>query len=114
MKKLFMLMFAILVLTACTEVTHNVYTFSGESEHWEAVYSYKGTEKWGGTGTYSNEDWYELTIKYKGPLGDLASIDKLEYSYETISSQGVITEEFNAPPSKAIYTTGGGSNGVQK
>ena len=80
-----------MLLTACSETTNNDYKFSGESEQWEAEYSYKGTEKWGekdGTKTYSNEDGYEFVLKYKGSLEELSSLQKLEYSYETNSSSG--------------------------
>lgn len=117
MKKILPLLLIFIFLTACSEVTHNDYKFVGESEHWEAEYAYKGTEKWrkkGGSETYSNEDHYELTIKYKGTLKDLSATEKLEYSYETISSSGVITETFTEPPGKAVFTTGGGSEGGAK
>ena len=80
-----------MLLTACSETTNNDYIFSGESEHWEAEYSYKGTEQWGekdGQKTYSNEDGYEFILKYKGSLEELSSLQKLEYSYETNSSSG--------------------------
>ena len=116
MKKILMLLlFTILILTACTEVTkneitkeeinkdevtNNNYKFIGESKHWEAEYIYKGTETWGdnnGTKTYSNKDNYEFVLKYKGTLKELSSMKKLEYSYETISSSGETTEEFTEP-----------------
>ena len=86
LKKIITLLFTIMLLTACSETTNNDYKFSGESEHWEAEYFYKGTEKWGeknGIKTYSNEDSYEFVLKYKGSLEELSSLQKLEYSYET-------------------------------
>ncbi|GEM_PF-4684944 len=52
MKRIFTLLFMMLVLTACAkstgdEVTNNDYKFIGESEHWKAEYIYKGAETWG-------------------------------------------------------------------
>jgi len=132
MKKVLTLLFTIVVLTACTEVTkneitkeeinkneviNNDYKFNGESKHWEAEYIYKGTETWGdnkGTLTYSNEDNHEFVLKYKGTLKELSSMKKLEYSYETISSGGKSTEEFTEPPKELIFTSKGNSRGGAK
>lgn len=117
MKKLIPLLFIIMLLTACSETTINEYKFSGESEHWKATYSYKGTEKWGekdGKKTYSNEDGYEFVLKYKGSLEELSSLQKLEYSYETVSSSGQNIEEFTEPPSTVTFSTSGGSKGGAK
>lgn len=103
-----------MLLTACSETTNNDYKFTGESEHWEAEYVYKGTEKWGekdGGKTYSNEDSYEFILKYKGSLEELSSLQKLEYSYETNSSGGDSTEEFTEPPSSVTFSSSGGSEG---
>ena len=97
-----------MLLTACTETKYNDYKFSGESEHWEAEYSYKGTEKWRGKNesiTYSNEDGYEFVLKYKGSLEELSSLQKLGYSYETNSTGGGITEEFTEPPSTVTFSS---------
>ncbi|MFP3511529.1 hypothetical protein SB775_18145 [Peribacillus sp. SIMBA_075] len=75
MKKIFTMLFIIMVLTACgtnasnkdynvetskeennaettkkdtkSETTEHNYQFIGESEHWEAVYSYEASEIWG-------------------------------------------------------------------
>ncbi len=132
MKKILTLLFTILVLTACTEVTkdevtkdevtkkevtNNNYKFIGESEHWDAVYSYKGTETWednDGTKTYSNEDSDELVLKYKGTLEELSSMRNLEYSYTTSSSSGASTMEFTEPPRELIFTSKSSSEGGAK
>lgn len=106
-----------MLLTACSETTHNDYIFSEESEHWEAEYSYKGTEKWGGKNesiTYSNEDGYEFVLKYKGSLEELSSLQKLEYSYETNSSGGDSTKEFTEPPSTVTFSSSGSGKGGAK
>ena len=82
MKRLIPFLFTIMIVTACSEITHNDYTFRGESEHWEAEYAYEGTEKWGekdGQKTYSNEDSYKFILKYKGPLEELSSLQKIQY-----------------------------------
>ncbi|WOV87581.1 hypothetical protein QWT69_00095 [Sporosarcina oncorhynchi] len=117
MKKIMTLLFTMMFLTACSETTNNDYKYRGESEHWEAVYAYKGTEKWGekdGKRTYSNEDGYEFVLKYKGSLEELSSLQKLEYSYETISSNGKSTEEFTEPPSTVTFSSSGSGKGGAK
>ncbi|MCM3412690.1 hypothetical protein [Metabacillus litoralis] len=117
MKKIAALLFTIMLLTACSETTTNDYTFSGDSEYWEAEYLYKGTEKWGEKDekkTYSNEDSYKFVLKYKGSLEELSSLQKLEYSYETISSSGKSTEEFTEPPSTLTFSSSGSSEGGAK
>ncbi|WP_244906697.1 hypothetical protein [Neobacillus soli] len=128
MKKILtLLLFTILVLTACTEntkkevvkskITNNNYKFIGESEHWEAKYFYKGTETWkddNGVMSYSNKDNYEFVLKYKGSLKELSAMKKLKYSYKTISSSGDSNTEFTEPPKELIFTSRGGSEGGAK
>jgi len=132
MKKILtLLLFTILVLTACTEKTENTkneavknkvtnyhYKFIGESKHWEAQYFYKGTETSkddkGVIVSYSNKDNYELVLKYKGSLKELSSMKKLEYSFKTINSSGESKAEFPEPPKKRIFTSRGGSEGGAK
>ena len=117
MKRIMTLLFTMLLLTACSETTNNNYIFSGESEHWEAEYTYNGTEKWvekDGQRTYSNEDNTRFILKYKGPLDELSSLQKIEYSYETNSSRGSGTEEFTEPPSSGIFSSSGSSKGGAK
>ncbi len=104
-----------MLLTACSETKHNDYKFSGESEHWEAEYAYKGTEKWGGKEgkeTYSNEDIYEFRLKYKGSLEELSSLQKLHYSYEANSRREDSNQEFTEPSSTVTFSTSGSSNGA--
>jgi len=106
-----------MLLTACSETTYNDYKFNGESEHWEAEYSYKGTEKWGEKNesiTYSNEDGYEFVLKYKGSLEELSSLQKLEYSYETNGGGGNSAEEFTEPPSKVTFSSSASGKGGAK
>ena len=117
MKRLIPFLFAIMIVTACSEITHYDYTFRGESEHWEAEYAYEGTEKWGekdGQRTYSNEDSYKFILKYKGPLEELSSLQKIQYSYETNSGRGSGTEEFTEPPlTEILAATGGSGSGLK-
>ncbi|PIC67674.1 hypothetical protein CSV71_10410 [Sporosarcina sp. P21c] len=106
-----------MLLTACSETNNNDYIFIGESEHWEAEYTYNGKEKWGekdGQTTVSYEDHFRFVLTYKGPLKELSSLQKIEYSYETNSGQGSGTEEFTEPPSSGIFSSSGGSKGGAK
>ncbi|WP_342614621.1 hypothetical protein [Peribacillus frigoritolerans] len=123
MKKIFTLLFLMMVLTACDsnitkkdtnseEKTEHNYQFTGESEHWEAVYSYEGTELWGANDeqtTHSSKDSYELVLKYKGSLKELSSMKNLEYTYETTTSSGTKTEAYKEPLSEKVFTIRGGS-----
>lgn len=112
-----MLFFTIMVLAACSEVIHNEYKFTGESEHWKAEYAYNGKEVWkdvDGTKTYSNEDSHEFVLTYKGTLEELSSLKKLQFSFETNSSSGRSVEEFSEPPNEVTFTLKGGSGGGAK
>ncbi|UOQ49829.1 hypothetical protein MUN88_07075 [Gracilibacillus caseinilyticus] len=115
MKKfLSLLCLSVVIVVACSEVTHHDYTFTGESEHWEAEYVYEGTEKRreeDGVESYSNEMDYEFILTYKGTLEELSPLERLSYSYETTSSGGESTRTFNEPPSKVTFTKRGGSTG---
>ncbi len=124
MKKLFLLLFAVfMVLTACSksagnDVTRNDYTFSGESDNWKAEYNYKGMETWGeddGVKTYTNKDGYTFKLTYKGALKELASVEELEYAFETKNSSGFSTRELtDDPPNKLTFTSKGASEGGAK
>ncbi|MCZ0874978.1 hypothetical protein [Peribacillus sp. AS_2] len=137
MKKTFTVLFLMIVLTACgsnstnkdfnsdttnlettkkdtnsEEMTEHNYQFTGESEHWEAVYFYEGTELWGEKNeqtTHSSKDSYELVLKYKGALKELSSMKNLEFTYETTTSSGTKTEAYKEPPSEKVFTIRGGS-----
>ncbi|KOR83428.1 membrane lipoprotein lipid attachment site-containing protein [Peribacillus frigoritolerans] len=125
MKKILTVLFIMMVLTACsfttskdtqseTRTEHN-YQFIGDSEHWEAEYSYEATEIWKENDrkqtAHSSKDSYELVFKYKGSLEELSSMKNLEYSYETTNESGSTIEQFPEPPSEKVFRTGGGSEG---
>ncbi|WP_262174493.1 hypothetical protein [Saccharococcus sp. Marseille-Q5394] len=117
MKKIISVIFTIMVLTACSETTNHDYKFSGESEHWEAEYSYKGTEKWGeknGQRKYSIEDSYQLVLQYKGSIEELSSLQTLEYSFESNRNHWKLTEEYTEPPLTGAFLSSGESKGGAK
>ncbi|WML44309.1 membrane lipoprotein lipid attachment site-containing protein [Neobacillus sp. PS3-40] len=115
MRKILAVLFTLLMLTACSdEKTYYGYIFKGESEHWNGEYSFRGTELWGekdGRTTYSNENSYELVLKYKGTLKDFSSVKNLEYSYQTSTGGGSGNMEFVKPPKEAIIKSEGSSQG---
>lgn len=117
LKKLLMVIFIVLLLTACTKTINNDFTFVGESEHWEAEYSYTGTEVWredDGRTMYSNEDSYEFTLKYKGSLEELSSMKTLEYSFKTNGKGGSRSQEYTEPNKEVIFISKGSSKGGAK
>lgn len=117
MKKIIIGFLAIILLTGCSETTHNNYKFTGESDHWEAVYSYKGTEKWGeknGVVTYSSEDTDEFVLEYKGSVEELSSLQNLEYAYEAFGRSSKRTEEFTEPLTTKVFTNSGSTKGAAK
>jgi hypothetical protein len=98
-----------MILTACSETINSDYKFAGESDHWEAEYSYKGTEIWGeddGQRTYSNDGKYEFVLQYKF-IEELSSLKKIEYSYKVNSQGGSGTQEYTEPPRVVIFGTKG-------
>jgi hypothetical protein len=106
-----------MLLTACSETTNNDYIFSGESESWEAEFTYNGTEIWkekNGIKTYTNEDRHRFVLKYKGSLEELSSLQELQYSYETNFSSQNKTEQFTEPLQTVIFSNTGASNGTAK
>ncbi len=107
LKKIITFFFSLLLLTACSEMTIG-YKFNGESEHWEAEYSYFSTEKWG----KQSVDRYEFILNYKGSLEDQSSLKKIEYSFETRNKRVYESEEFTEPPSTLTFT--GSSKGGAK
>jgi hypothetical protein len=117
LKKIITLLFTIMLLTACSETTNNDYIFSGESESWEAEFTYNGTEIWkekNGIKTYTNEDRHRFVLKYKGSLEELSSLQELQYSYETNFSSQNKTEQFTEPLQTVIFSNTGASNGTAK
>ncbi|WP_240508100.1 membrane lipoprotein lipid attachment site-containing protein [Virgibacillus indicus] len=118
MKKILTIFFAMIVLTACSgEENQYDYIFTGESEHWEAEYSFSGTEIWGeedGTTTYSNENRDEFVLTYKGTLKELSSLESLEYSYDTSAGGGSGTREFDEPPKEVTFKSGGSTGNGAK
>ena len=93
---------------------HRDYIFTGESEHWKGEFVYKETEKWiekNNRTSYSNESKYTLAIQYKGSLSELASVEKLSYSYKTSTGGGSDSREFDEPTKDVIFTSSGSGVG---
>lgn len=117
MKKIMTVLVTMMLLTACSETTTNNYKFNGESDHWEAEFSYKGTEKWGekdGQRTYSNDDSYTFVLTYKGSLEELSSLEQLEYAFEANGKSSESNLEFTEPPTTVTFSSSGGSKNGAK
>lgn len=120
MRKILALLFTVVLLTACakhTETTNNNYKFRGDSDHWEAEYTYSGTEVReivDGRTTYSNEDNYTFELKYKGSIHELSTAKKLDYSFKSSGGSGRHTIEFTEPPRTLTFTSKGGSESGTK
>ncbi|NYF24655.1 hypothetical protein [Sporosarcina sp. JAI121] len=118
MKKLFIVLISIVILTACSnkKTLNYEYSFIGEGEHWESEYTFNGTEIWNEREkrtTYSNENNYTLVIKYKGDIKDISTTKNLEYAYETTAGGGSGTMQFNDTSKEAIFITKGSSTGAK-
>ncbi|AIQ46673.1 hypothetical protein R70723_12930 [Paenibacillus sp. FSL R7-0273] len=77
------------LLTACNSGTlHHTYTFSGEGEHWSAIYSETVTEKpiisEGKAAYYQPSSDYNFQLAYKGEAKDLKQIKQFTYGFEAL------------------------------
>ncbi|WP_044338388.1 hypothetical protein [Rossellomorea aquimaris] len=96
-------------LSGCTssETTNYEYTFTGESEYWEAEYKERGT---GETAPF-NEVEDELIVTYKGPIEELATTGLLSYSFQSTVDQASVTSTFDQPlKTKRFFIQGGSKN----
>lgn len=119
MKKIVVLLLTLIVLTACQEIEtiKHEHKFIGESEHWEAEYSFKLTEvqrESDGTSITNSKNDHNFFLKYKGTLEELSSVREINYSYETNNGGGSAKEEFTAPPKEVTYKISGGSKGWEE
>lgn len=136
MKNIFLLFCVATMLTGCThapqkekpkeevkkeeisyeEFTNNYYQFRGESQHWKATYDYTGTKVWrddnGTNGYYADKNDHTFVLTYKGPLSELSSIKKMEYTFSTMNSEGYWSEEFEKPPTSVSFSSRGSSEGA--
>lgn len=113
MRKRYYILLAImiLILTGCSskEVTEHNYTFKGENELWTAEYKVDGTDSWSkvdGKLHYESEATKVLAVTYKRDISELSAVKYLEISYETGTSGGKLTENYdsNNPLSKKTFT----------
>ncbi|AIQ52217.1 hypothetical protein [Paenibacillus sp. FSL R7-0331] len=79
----------LLLLTACNSGTlHQTYTYSGEGEHWSAIYSETNTEKpvisEGKATYYQASSDYSFQLAYKGEAKDLKEIKQFTYGFEAL------------------------------
>lgn len=116
MKRLLMFLCTAVLLSGCGSAKQMEYQFEGESEQWEAVFLYKAQQKKTKKDemtTYETKDDEKLTLRYKGKLGDLSSVRKLKYSYETSSSSSERIEELDEPMrSQTLYLAGMSKGGA--
>lgn len=118
MKKRMIVFVLSLLLVACStkEVVVHDYRYTGESEHWLAVFEVKGT----GTFTekdqkihYESESQTNFTLEYKGALEELSALKFLKYQYDTSARGGESTQTFDRPPTtNSFSSSSGGKNGA--
>jgi hypothetical protein len=75
--------------SACSSGTlYHTYTFSGEGEHWSAIYSETLTEKpvhsEGKATYYQPSSEYAFQLAYKGKSGDLKKIKKFTFGFDAV------------------------------
>ncbi|MNI50271.1 hypothetical protein D3C73_1049220 [compost metagenome] len=78
----------LILLAGCTSGTlHHSYTFSGEGEHWSAIYSETFTEepvrREGKATYYTPSSEYTFQLAYKGDTGDLKSIKTFTFGFDS-------------------------------
>ncbi|WP_419877537.1 hypothetical protein [Brevibacillus centrosporus] len=118
MKQMMIVLVLSLLLAACSskEVVVHDYQFTGESEHWRAVYHVKGT----GTFTekdhrthYESESQTNFTLEYKGTLEGLSSVKSLKYQFESSAGGGESTQTFDRPPTTtSFHSSSSAKNGA--
>lgn len=110
MRKVLILIGVSIFLSACGSSKEMEYLYEGESEHWEAVFLYKGQQKKkkeDNVTRFETKDDKNLELRYKGKLEDLSSVRNLKYSYETSSSSAEHIEELDEPlKSPTLHLTG--------
>jgi hypothetical protein len=100
------------ILTGCSDV----YIYKGENENWTGEYRVIVTEEYKKKDDVvryesNSEDAFNVTYKHK--LSDLASVKKIEITYETKKTSGKLTQEFtDTPPKDRTFSMGGGSSGA--
>lgn len=97
------------------EVIKHNYVFTGENELWEAEYKVDATGTFtenGDNTEYTTSTENTLTVTYKKDITELASVKKLEISYQSSAGGGGIAADFNDnPPSEKTYVVRGSSKG---
>ena len=101
MKKMFILLFTLIILAGCSnnesEVIKKV-TYTGEADSWKTTIVNVISED-------SDDVDYTMSIEYKGDLADLKNIHQIKYSYEygltEISRSEDKTDGFNSKDTKA-------------
>src|SRR5699024_1556124 len=88
-------------------MTHD-YTFTGESEHWRAVFEVEGEE------VFHEEDEVlqreekaqsEFRLTYKGSLDGLSSVNEMCYEYQTPTGSSETSLIFNeTQPDDTVFT----------
>jgi len=101
MKKMFILLFTLIILAGCSnnesEVIKKV-TYTGEADSWKTTIVNVISED-------SDDVDYTMSIEYKGDLADLKNIHQIKYSYEygltEISRSEDKSDGFNSKDTKA-------------
>ena len=106
MKKILSIFFCVFLLSGCSEDV-KTYEYTGESDHWKAVYKYEVQYLKSG----ENRSEKELKLTYIGDIKKIPSNTVIEYKYKIGSKGGSQTLEFEEiNKSIEIKDSGGGLN----
>ncbi|MYL45618.1 hypothetical protein GLV94_08160 [Virgibacillus halodenitrificans] len=120
MKNILLIFLLVGLLSACIpnkEVINHSFLYKGEGKEWKAELEYEAKEVWEkdkeGVNIYSGKVNYIFTLTYKGEVKELASLNKLSYTFKRgTTGEGSSTQNFDEPVTQKIFTSKGGGTGA--
>ncbi|MHC1719674.1 MAG: hypothetical protein AB9844_03100 [Clostridiaceae bacterium] len=111
------LLLMVLVITGCSGKDTKVYkyTFTGENELWSGDYKVDGKVtfyKEDGTLKCVSSHVNVLTVTCKKDISELAGVKDLSIEYDTTAGGGKLTEHYDTPPDRKVFTFKDNGNGA--